>query len=162
MGLDAYLRFLISSTPKSSLASRSLHSHSHFASFWSWFSAASGDNNHVSVDSAACGVKDESSSGCDVPIPHFQRLGSVTIDIWIMIGFFSTKAESWHLKLAQNTRGDTDIRFDVHPGDIFIRRWPFLHIYGFKTRPQSEVVPSLESNARGWTMYFEDGYVMVT
>ena len=79
-----------------------------------------------------------------------------------MIGFFSTKAESLHVKLAQNTRGHTDIRFDVLPDDIFIGHWLSFHIYGVKTRPRSEVLPSLESNARGWTKFFEDGYVTVT
>ena len=80
-----------------------------------------------------------------------------------MIGFFSTtKAESWYVRLGQDTRGDTDIRFDVHLGDIFIRHCLFLHVDGFKTRPQSGVVASLESNARGWTMYFEDGYLTLT
>jgi len=32
----------------------------------------------------------------------------------------------------------------IHLGDIFIPHWLFLHVDGFKTGAQSEVLPSLE------------------
>lgn len=57
-----------------------------------------------------------------------------------MVGCVTTKLEFWHirLRLGQDTRGDTEVGFDVHLGDIFVRHWLFLYVDGFTTRGGTE------------------------